>query len=323
MKKPFVSQPVYLSEPIDLVVLAAGADGKLPTEFRLLESGKTKTTKGDILCDASHAAGALTQLAQDGRDLLPIDYDHDMVSMLGSNKKAAGWFKLAARDGALWATEVTWTPAAAKALSEREYRYFSPALLRDDKGFVTRIINVALTNLPATLNQAALVASENDTMDPEELAAENEKLKADHATLLAAVTAIQTELAAEKAKVAAADADKAKAAKADFIAKLSQDGKLSPALHNWAMGQDMSVLEAFAKDAPVQTVASAAAVVTPKAPTADSGATILSEDEKKICTLMGVSEPDYLETKKALLSSGNVWAYDPIAMAPAAVKEVK
>jgi phage I-like protein len=125
MKTPFAHKPVYLAAPIDLVSLAA-VDGALPTEFRLLESGTTKTTKGAILCDAAHAAGALTQLAQDGRDLLPIDYDHDMVSPLGANKKAAGWFKLEARDGALWATNVTWTPAAAKALAEREYRYFSP-----------------------------------------------------------------------------------------------------------------------------------------------------------------------------------------------------
>lgn len=320
MKKPFAPAPVYLAAPIDLIALAAGGPD-LPTEFRLFESGRTKTTKGDILCDATHAAAVLTQLAQDGRDLLPIDYDHDMVSMLGANKKAAGWFKLAARDGALWATNVTWTPAAAKALSDREYRYFSPALFRDEKGFVTRIINVALTNLPATLNQAALVASEQANMDLETLTAAHDKLKADHATLLAAVTALQGELTAEKAKVALADAEKTKATKATFIAKLSADGKLSPALHGWAMGQELAVLEAFAKDAPVVALAAAESATTPKTPTADSGALILSDDEKKVCTLLGVSEADFLSTKKTLVASGNVWAYDPNAAT--AVKESK
>jgi phage I-like protein len=320
MKKPFAPAPVYLSEPIDLIALADGSAGALPTEFRLLESGTTKTTKGDILCDAGHAAGALTQLARDGRDLLPIDYDHDMVSMLGSNKKAAGWFKLEARNGALWATNVTWTPAAAKALSEREYRYFSPALFRDDKGFVTRIINVALTNLPATLNQAALVASENEHMDPETLAAEVEKLKTSNAALLAATATLQADLAASAALVAASAAEKAAAEKSAFIAKLSQDGKLAPALHAWAATQDLTSLQAYAAAAPVATLAES--TTTPKTPTADSGATILSDDEKKVCTLLGVSEADFLATKKTLLASGNVWAYDPNSAAPA-VKDPK
>lgn len=308
-------QPAYLSEPIDLIALADGSAGALPTEFRLLESGTTKTTKGNILCDAGHAAGAIMQLAQDGRDQLPIDYDHDMVSPLGTNKKAAGWFKLEARNGALWATNVTWTPTAAKALSEREYRYFSPALFRDEKGFVTRIINVALTNLPATLNQQALVASEGTPMDPELLAAEVEKLKTSNAALLAATATLQADLAASAAKVAAADAEKAATEKSAFIAKLSQDGKLAPALHAWAATQDLVSLQAYAKDAPVAVVAVA---TTPKTPTADSGAAILSDDEKKACLLLSVTEEDYLATKKHLLASGNVWAYDP-----AAVKESK
>jgi phage I-like protein len=167
-----------------------------------------------------------------------------------------------------------------------------------------------------------LVASENAQVDElEQLKADHTKLAADHQALLAAVTALQGELTAEKAKVAAADADKAKATKATFIAKLSADGKLSPALHNWAMGQDLVVLEAFAKDAPVVGLADADKSTTPKAPSADPGATILSEDEKKCCTLLGVSEADFLSTKKHLVSSGNVWAYDPNAAN--AVKESK
>jgi hypothetical protein len=55
-------------------------------------------------------------------------------------------------------------------------------------------------------------------------------------------------------------------------------------------------------------------VTTAKSPTADSGATILSEDEKKTCLLLSVSEEDFLATKKHLLASGNVWAFDPNAV---------
>jgi hypothetical protein len=68
VKKTFAHMPVYLAQPIDLIALASGPDAALPTEFRLFEAGRTKTTKGDILCDAVHANAVLTQLAQDGRD---------------------------------------------------------------------------------------------------------------------------------------------------------------------------------------------------------------------------------------------------------------
>jgi phage I-like protein len=322
LKKPFASQPAYLSQPIDLVALADG-EGKLPTEFCLFGNGKTRTTKGDFLCDAVHASAAVAQLAADGRDQLPIDYDHDMVSPLGTNKKAAGWFKLAARDGALWATEVAWTPAAAKALSEREYRYFSPAFLRDEKGFVSRVINVAICNLPATLNQAALVASEHDTnMDPEILAAELAKVKADNVALLAATTQLQADLKTATDALKLAADERAAAEKAAFVTELSTTGKLAPALKTWALNQSLDALKAFAKDAPVVALADAEKTTTAKPATADSGATILSEDEKKCCVLLGVSEADYLSTKKHLEASGNVWAYDPNA-AQAAVKESK
>jgi phage I-like protein len=129
---------------------------------------------------------------------------------------------------------------------------------------------------------------------------------------LAATATLQADLAAAAAKVAAADAEKAAAEKSSFIAKLSQDGKLAPALHAWAATQDMVSLQAFAAAAPV--VAAVATVTTAKSPTADSGATILSEDEKKTCLLLSVSEEDFLATKKHLLASGNVWAFDPNAV---------
>ncbi|WP_281424767.1 phage protease [Paludibacterium yongneupense] len=64
---------------------------------------------------------------------------------------AAGWFKnLEWRDGqGLFATDVEWTPAAAKAIADHEYRFISPVFRFDPQtGDVQQIYMAALTNNP-------------------------------------------------------------------------------------------------------------------------------------------------------------------------------
>jgi phage I-like protein len=63
------------------------------------------------------------------------------------------------RADGLWATDVRWTERAAAMLSSKEYLYFSPAFTTDDAGRPSRLLNVALTNLPATKNMQPLVAA--------------------------------------------------------------------------------------------------------------------------------------------------------------------
>lgn len=340
-------EPEQFSQLIELA-----DDGAPPREFRLLAAGETKTTKGAIKCDQAHAQVCLSHETMPSDGLLPLDYDHGMVSMFGGQKKAAGWFKLEERNGALWATNVQYTPAAEKALREREYRYFSPALYRDDQGFVVRMVNCALTCLPATLKQKPLVASETPA-EPEgndmtleqlcaafnvqnatQLAAKFNQLQADanakaaeNTALMQASQALQTELNSVKAALNARTEADAKAEKAAFIEKLSTGAapKLSPAMRPWAETQTLAQLQAFAAVAAPIVAASEASAVKPEASNPAAQALALTAAEISLCAQMKISPADYA-AQKALLASQN--AEGPLnlnvgGVAPAAKTESK
>jgi hypothetical protein len=104
---------------------------------------------------------------------LPVDYDH-----LGMDPKkpfdaiAAGWMKrleLRADGDELWA-EVEWTPRAADAIKNREYRFVSPSFIKDHTHkdgtkIGTTLLAAAITNSPflegmaaVTLNTPAIAA---------------------------------------------------------------------------------------------------------------------------------------------------------------------
>lgn len=136
-----------------------------PTEFRIFTAGKVETTKGTFLFDVQAAAAVMADYEAHGIELM-IDYDHASLAGLvldpAQAGKAAGWFTPEVRAGELWATNVRWTPAAAHALSNIEWRYMSPAFDVDESGRIVALCNVALTNLPATHNLDALVAASRD-----------------------------------------------------------------------------------------------------------------------------------------------------------------
>lgn len=313
-------------------LITLGADGAPPREFQLLAAGETRTTKGAILCDDAHAALCLSADTMPSDGLLPLDYNHGMVGMFGGESRAAGWFRLSNRNGALWATDVQYTPAAEKALRDREYRYFSPALYRDDDGYVTRMVNCALTCLPATLKQRPLVASESlaqpakdeSTMTLEQLCAafgaanatqlaakfqqlgaDHSKLQADNAALLTASQALQADLATAKGSLQKYADAAVKAEKDAFIVELSNAGKLAPALRPWAESQTLEQLKAFGAVAPaiaqVETKVQEAATDTSKA-------TALSDEELAICKMLKLDAKDFAATKALMAASANPYA---------------
>lgn len=142
-----------------------------PTEFRIWGYGEVETVYGVFQFTARSAELCMAHAAEYGNDLF-FDYDHAFWAEGGApdKGKAAGWFRLELRDDGLWATGITWTPAAAQAIRDKEWRYFSPALDADTTGEITRLWNIALTNLPATHNQTPLVAASaryRDLRDPD------------------------------------------------------------------------------------------------------------------------------------------------------------
>lgn len=136
------------------------ADGKAPTEFRLFTADLVTTSKGDFVFDKKASTAVLAAWAERGNDL-PIDYDHAMVdpTTRPQDRGAAGWFKLELRGGELWAVDVRWTAEGERAVASGEWRFTSPAFSYDaESRRISELINVAITNLPATKNMDPLVA---------------------------------------------------------------------------------------------------------------------------------------------------------------------
>lgn len=133
-----------------------------PREFRIFTAGEVETTKGTFLFDEAAAKSVMAEYAAHAIDVM-LDYDHASLSPMAVDPaqagKAAGWFNLEVRNGELWAVNVRWTPPAAEALKRKEWRFVSPAFSTDEEGRITSLLNVAITNLPATRRLEPLMAA--------------------------------------------------------------------------------------------------------------------------------------------------------------------
>jgi phage I-like protein len=159
---------------VDLFAASQNADP--PTEFRLWAAGENRTTKGTVLFDALAAVSVQTKVGERGGNDFFVDYGHASLAFLMADPaeagKAAGWFRPEVRDGSLWATNVSWTEAAAKKIRAREFRYISPAgdieRMPDGRVRFVELYNAALTNDPATIHAPPLVASRTGESRTEE-----------------------------------------------------------------------------------------------------------------------------------------------------------
>jgi phage I-like protein len=150
-------------------VITLDASTSAPKEFRIFRFGKVSTEKGTFAFTEKSGAEVMAAYREHGADL-PFDYEHKSVrsDTRAGDGKAAGWFGLELRKDGLWAVGIKWTPPARAAIENKEWRYVSPAFELEGKR-ITKLINIALTNLPATHNLTALVAaSRTVTMDEEE-----------------------------------------------------------------------------------------------------------------------------------------------------------
>ena len=133
-------------------VLLPLADDQIPGEFKLLSAGWNDTTKGVLLFDEAGAEATLADWKDYG-NRLQIDYGHASLDEHPRDpkeaQKAAGSFVPVVRDGALFASDVRWTPPAVEALRNREFIYQSPVVGFDDERRVTAILGCALCGNPA------------------------------------------------------------------------------------------------------------------------------------------------------------------------------
>lgn len=319
--------------------LPAGNDP--PTELVLFAEGVNETTKGDLVFDDIGSKLASEAYSDKGQELLPFDYDHGMLGFitLPDSSKAAGWFR-PGFEGDLTANEIEWTPAAAEAIRNREFRYFSPAVQlatmgdnEDGPMRVVKLINVAITNLPATKGQKPMVASETKTMpgpgrneDSDEMSTELLKLlgaetEAGAITLLSHMLqlhgALFEELGVngideiqgavkklkEQADQAATLASKVTELENELstskleglITQLHDEGKLAEAAFGWARTLSYEQLEQHGK----------LTQPDPKKRSAhdpadgDNETVTLTDAQKQAAKLQGFTEEEYIEAVKA------------------------
>lgn len=157
------------------VPVRLGANDALPTEFRLFARGENQTEKGSFIFDDAAAASVMAAYRKWGVDLA-IDLEHQMLGGISADptaRDARGWCKLQLRNGELWAVDVRWTPDGAERLSQKRQRYVSPAFEIDpDTRRIEKVLNIAITAMPATHNTPALVAASMGAgMDPKQVGA--------------------------------------------------------------------------------------------------------------------------------------------------------
>ena len=323
--------------------------------IQLLPYGKFRATDGrptDVeawyVTDTNGAD--VVALANNQRNPLPIDYEHQILHSQQNGKEApsAGWMEYFYFTPQGIFADVRWTDKAADYIKNGEYRYISAVFAYDTDGYVRKIFHAALTNTPALdgMEEAMVAASvnllqEDNPMDKKLLAALCAlfALKADasEADITEKVTALSAakgdspvdvldvyaKLAEKEQSVAAlstqvSNPDPAKfvpvdqvvALQADFnalktsveadkkealiTAALSQ-GKLAPALKDWAQSLSVEALSAYLEKAPAMAALSG----EPQAKgDPEQKVAALSAAESAAAKALGLSEKDYMATYK-------------------------
>lgn len=289
-------------------------------------------------------------LANNQRNPLPIDYEHQIIHSLKNGKEApsAGWMEYFYFTPQGIFADVRWTDKAADYIKNGEYRYISAVFAYDTEGYVRKIFHAALTNTPALdgMEEAMVAASvnllqEDNPMNKKLLAALCTlfvlKADASEADITEKVTALSAakgdsavdvldvyaKLAEKEQSVAAlstqvGNPDPAKfvpveqvaALQADFnalktsveadkkaaliTAALSQ-GKLAPALKDWAQSLSVEALSAYLEKAPAMAALSGEpqAKVDPAQKVA-----ALSAAEQAAARALGMTEAEFMAEHK-------------------------
>ena len=160
-------------------VIMFETDRQAPTEFRIFHAGPNEVSQRDSKGRMVKAAylfddqAALSVMDTYRQRELPLmgDYEHQSQNARINGQPAPAsiteWTPEVRRDASggpeLWATNVKWTDRARGMLEAGEYRLFSPLFLYDDEKRPTWMINLALTNDPATHGLEPLVAATAET----------------------------------------------------------------------------------------------------------------------------------------------------------------
>jgi len=137
-----------------------------PKEFRIFRRGVNPSTQGDFIFDDESARMVMTEFTARGIDLA-IDLEHQSLDapVRPDSWDARGYFKLAVREGELWAVDVRWTPDGARRLREKTQRYISPTFKDDGEGRVMYLRTAGLVASPSTHDAQPLVAASTNQLN--------------------------------------------------------------------------------------------------------------------------------------------------------------
>jgi phage I-like protein len=143
-----------------------------PTEFRVFPAGAFRTSKGTFVFSRASADSVMAQYRDRGNPLMG-DYEHMSLQVPpvvapASISEATPEIRETPLGPELWVVNVQWALPAAQHLRNKEYRLISPAFSHTDEGEILSLVNIALTNLPATYGLQPLVAAKDDGDKPKE-----------------------------------------------------------------------------------------------------------------------------------------------------------
>lgn len=143
-----------------LATLAVSLGDGLPTAFRIFRAGWNATEHGRFLFDEQAASTVMAHYRAHEADRM-IDLEHLSLDDQCANydPDARGWARLELRGGELWAVDVKWTADGETRLRSKRQRYVSPAFAFSPDRRIKRIVNIAITALPATHGAMPLVAA--------------------------------------------------------------------------------------------------------------------------------------------------------------------
>ena len=145
---------------------AWGTSENPPTEFLLFPFGETQATmfggqRESVFLSPENGQKIVEEWSR-RLNKGHFDYDHAILRDNPEGTPSAGSFKIDLRADGLWVTDIVWTPRMLKYFKDKEIQYTSPYFQTeegsDGKQYVTALLNVAVTNWPATDQLRPLIA---------------------------------------------------------------------------------------------------------------------------------------------------------------------
>lgn len=309
----------------------SGADGfSPPVEFRLFRAGVNDTSKGQFIFDEAAAASVMSAYASHGKRIM-LDLEHlslDQESRAFDPNPRA-WTSLEIRDGELWAVNTEWLEDGRRRLQEKLQPYVSPTFDTDNEGRVTRIVNIAMTALPATHQPYALVAAsgrrtsgETLSMSPENIQSAIDAIEAsDAAKALEILKSLIVEAAGGESKPEEEEAPPPDPALAEINAVTETE---SPAaalsvIKSWKLSHEAAQQSAKAiETAERKTLAGKLVSLGAETP---ATAYVERDGKRELCTRLSAEPIDSLRARVTALSASKKPANERPAGGPVTFSE--